>query len=163
MSTLERIRAILQRISDVSVLSFLTALIVLSIIQVLLRKLFNESLPNADGWITMMVYYIALFGAAAASFRGKHIQIEALSKFVGPVVNRIFDVLRHLVSIFVLIVLIQAALKYLEFQAGALDEFAFGIQTYWFEAMIIPAFVLMIAAIVLELFLPHREGQSSHD
>lgn len=119
-------------------------LILVGFVQVVLRKFANESIPDADLLLTMLVYYIALFGACLATYKDKHITIEIVSNFVSESTNNKLRLLSNIFSIWIMIILFFAAQDYIALQEGSLDMFMSFVPTYLVESAIIPAFAIII-------------------
>jgi TRAP-type C4-dicarboxylate transport system permease small subunit len=58
----------------------LSGLILIASTQILLRNMFSSSLPWGDGLIRLIVLWLALVGAIAASRDGKQIKIDVLTR-----------------------------------------------------------------------------------
>lgn len=124
-------------------------LISVGFIQVILRKFANSSIPDADLVLTMLVYYIALFGACLATFRDKHITIEIVSNFVSKKANEILGLCSNIFAAVIVWILFGASREYIELQEGSIDMFMSLIPTHYVEAIIIPCFGLMFFGFVL--------------
>jgi TRAP-type C4-dicarboxylate transport system permease small subunit len=114
-----------------------------------LRKFANESIPDADLLLTMLVYYIALFGACLATYSDKHITIEIVSNFVSEKTNNKLRLLSNLFSIWIMIILFFAAQDYISLQEGSLEMFMSFVPTYLVESVIVPVFGLIIFGFTL--------------
>lgn len=132
-------------------LLFIAILVLVSFLQVLLRKFFNSGIPDSEKIITMMVFYIALIGASAATLKNKHISVEVLSNFVSKKVNNVFNILSSLFAIFITFLLYYYGLEYIEGQQANMDEFIFSIKTTEAEAFMLPCFLLMLIGFILNL------------
>jgi len=60
----------------------LAALVLLGSTQILLRNVFSSSLPWGDEFVRLLVLWLALLGAIAASRDGRQIRIDLLSRVV---------------------------------------------------------------------------------
>ena len=60
----------------------LTLLLLLSSAQILLRNVFSSGLPWGDEAVRLLVLWLALFGAIAASRDGRQIRIDVLSRVI---------------------------------------------------------------------------------
>ncbi len=87
----------LRLVEDAILVSLLTAMIGLSAAQILLRNLFETGLPWADPLLRLMVLWLALAGALAATRENRHIRIDLLSRFLSGAMNRAAD---RLASVF---------------------------------------------------------------
>lgn len=65
------------------VLAFL-ALVVLAGLQILLRNVFDSGLSWIDPVLRILVLWVGMLGAVAASREDRHINIDVLSRFIPP-------------------------------------------------------------------------------
>src|SRR3974390_3247072 len=73
-------------------------------IAVLLRNLFNYSIPDWYDFGRMMLGILIFWGIAATSYRGTHITVDLVWANVGPKYKRLIDVFATLVLLFVVTV-----------------------------------------------------------
>lgn len=72
----------LHRLEDALLALFLTAMIVLAPLQIFLRIFFDRGLTWADPLIRVLVLWVGMLGAVAASRGDRHITIDALSRLL---------------------------------------------------------------------------------
>jgi TRAP-type C4-dicarboxylate transport system permease small subunit len=70
-------------------------------ISVLLRNLFNYSIPDSFDIGRLMLGILIFWGIAATSYRGTHITVDLIWGNVGPKYQRMIDVFATLVLLFV--------------------------------------------------------------
>ena len=70
-------------------------------ISVLLRNLFNYSIPDTFDNGRLMLGILIFWGIAATSYRGTHITVDLIWGNVGPKYQRLIDVFATLVLLFV--------------------------------------------------------------
>jgi TRAP-type C4-dicarboxylate transport system permease small subunit len=70
-------------------------------ISVLLRNLFNYSIPDSFDIGRLMLGILIFWGIAATSYRGAHITVDLIWANVGPKYQRAIDVFATLVLLFV--------------------------------------------------------------
>ena len=70
-------------------------------ISVLLRNLFNYSIPDSFDIGRLMLGILIFWGIAATSYRGTHITVDLIWGNVGPKYQRLIDVFATLVLLFV--------------------------------------------------------------
>ena len=70
-------------------------------ISVLLRNLFNYSIPDSFDIGRLMLGILIFWGIAATSYRGTHITVDLVWANVGPKYQRLIDVFATLVLLFV--------------------------------------------------------------
>jgi TRAP-type C4-dicarboxylate transport system permease small subunit len=73
-------------------------------IAVLLRNLFNYSIPDSFDIGRMLLGILIFWGIAATSYRGGHITVDLIWANVGPKYQRMIDVFATLVLLFVVTV-----------------------------------------------------------
>ena len=73
-------------------------------ISVLLRNLFNYSIPDSFDIGRLMLGILIFWGIAATSYRGAHITVDLIWGNVGPRYQRLIDVFATLVLLFVVTV-----------------------------------------------------------
>ena len=85
LATLERAG---RWVEDGLLVVLLTALAVLACTQIVLRNGFDIGLPWADELLRLLLLWLAMIGAVAASRDNKQIAIDVLSRFLSPGVLR---------------------------------------------------------------------------
>jgi TRAP-type C4-dicarboxylate transport system permease small subunit len=134
---LQGILRALRLAEDAILVALLTTMIGLAAAQILLRNLFETGLPWADPLLRLLVLWLALAGALAATRENKHIRIDLLSRFLSGAMNRAAD---RLASIFTALICGLLAwhggrLVWLEYQDGAT---VFADIPAWVAQVIIP-------------------------
>jgi len=71
---------------------------------VLLRNLFNYSIPDSFDFGRLLLGILIFWGIAATSYRGGHITVDLVWANVGPKYQRVIDVFATLVLLFVVTV-----------------------------------------------------------
>ncbi len=79
-----RLRKLLVRLEEGLLVVMLSAMILLASWQILTRNLFDSGLFWADPALRMMVLWLALLGAIAATRDGRHIRIDLVSRYLSP-------------------------------------------------------------------------------
>ncbi len=80
--TLELGLRALHRIEDGVLLLLLGSMVLLAPAQILLRNFFDASIAWGDPLLRLLVLWLGLFGALAASREGRHIGIDVLSRIL---------------------------------------------------------------------------------
>ncbi len=158
-----RLRRLFVVVLRSSLIFLVFTLVLVGFVQVILRKFLNSSIPDADLLLTMLVYYIALFGSGLATFKDNHITIEVVSNFVSERTNEAFKLISNLFSAWIVWILCRAAQAYIELQEGSIDLFMSLVPTHYVEAIILPTFALMsfgflLNAIINIFILADREA-----
>ncbi|XOV83077.1 MAG: TRAP transporter small permease [bacterium] len=115
----------------------LTAMIVLSASQVVLRNFFDSGLYWGDSAVRVVVLWVAMLGAMIASRRNEHIRIDIASRFVSPAFK---PHMSRFVSAFTCLVLLVFAWYSIEFVRYEYEDgtIAFGIVPAWLCEIIMP-------------------------
>lgn len=79
---LERVERWARAVENGLLVILLTLLILLASSQIVLRNVFSSSLPWGDEAVRLLVLWLALFGAIAASRDGRQIRIDVLSRLM---------------------------------------------------------------------------------
>ena len=85
----------LAQLEDLLLASMLGSMILLACTQILLRNVFDSGLTWADPLLRVMVLWLGLLGALAASRGNRHIIIDVLGPFMGPANKRRAAIVTH--------------------------------------------------------------------
>ena len=136
----------------------LTAMILLSASQVVLRNFFDSGLYWGDSAVRVVVLWVAMLGAMIASRRNEHIRIDIASRFVSP---RFKPSMSRFVSAFTCLVLLIFAWYSIEFVRYEFEDgtIAFGVVPAWLCEIIMPigAGVMALRYAILTIVPPKDE------
>ncbi|MCU7843989.1 MAG: TRAP transporter small permease [Candidatus Thiodiazotropha sp. (ex Monitilora ramsayi)] len=137
ITILERLKTLSIRMEEGLMALMLSVMILLATGQILLRNLFDTGLFWADPSLRLMVLWLALLGAIAATHDDRHIRIDLFSRFLSSRGKRISQSINDLFSAFVCAIISWHAgrLVYLEWQDGTQ---LFGSLPAWLGEIIIP-------------------------
>jgi TRAP-type C4-dicarboxylate transport system permease small subunit len=137
LTLLKSLRNLLIRLEEGLLVLMLSAMILLASWQILMRNLFDSGLFWADPALRMMVLWLALLGAIAATRDDRHIRIDLLSRFLGARGKAWVQALNDLFSSLIcgLIAWHGGRLVYIEWQDGTQ---LFGGLPAWLGESIIP-------------------------
>jgi TRAP-type C4-dicarboxylate transport system permease small subunit len=82
VSGLQRIDAFLAKAEQALIVIVLTAMLLLALLQVLLRNIWDFGLPWVDIFLRHLVLWLGIMGASLATRMNRHIRIEALPRFL---------------------------------------------------------------------------------
>lgn len=82
ISFLEQVRRILHRIEDAILVGLLSMMIGMSVIQIILRNLFESGISWSDVLVRVLVLWVGLVGAMVASRQNNHITIDILNRYL---------------------------------------------------------------------------------
>ena len=123
----------------------LAAMIVLSFLQVLLRNLFDSSLLWIDPLLRHLVLWVGLLGAALASRAGRHINVDALSRLLGPRLLRGAHTVTNVLAAVVTLLLAHACLK-LVLEERAFPRVVFLSLQIWQVQLVMPVAMLLMSS-----------------
>lgn len=86
---LTRLTVRLRQLEDLLLALLLTAMILLATSQILLRNLWDYGLTWGDPTLRLMVLWITLLGAMAATRDNNHIRIDLLTRYLPPATGRV--------------------------------------------------------------------------
>lgn len=138
MTFLKLIEKLIVRLNIILMVLSLAAMVVLGLIQVVLRNIFDSGLIWADIVIRNLVLWVGFSGAVVATSKGHHIAIGALLKFVPEGAKRVAHVL---VSIFTSVICFCLAYTSITFLLSEkeMGGVLFGKIPLWISELIIPA------------------------
>jgi len=153
---LARLIRIVTWIENGLLISLLALMVSLAGAQILFRNLLDMSILGVDQLLRLLVLWVALLGAVAASREGKHIRMDVLSRWLPERVRAATQVLTDLFTIGVCLVLAWQAVRFIRAEAGVN---AFGMLPGWVAELILPAAFALIA-LRYSLLLAHHLRQS---
>lgn len=136
--------SVVHRAEDIFLALLLSMLVFLAPLQIVLRNFFNAGWIWADPFLRVLVLWVALLGALAASRQRRQISVDVVSKFLSPRANAIVGIL---IGLFTAVVCGVVAYHSWIFVAGerAFGSKAFGDVPAWLCQSIIPFAFAMIA------------------
>ena len=131
------ILSIIYRIEDSFVVICLSSILIIAVIQIILRNIFDSGLIWGDSLLSILVLWLGLAGSIVASRQGKHINIDVLSQYV-PEKFRIY--IKKTGSIFAAVVCLLISYYSFIFVSSEFDfnEYAFAQIPVWITESIIP-------------------------
>lgn len=91
-----RLTSLLQKIEDGILVTLMLAMIGLAVSQIFLRNLFDAGIVWADPLVRVLVLWIGLIGAMAASRTDNHISIDIISRFLPAKLKRMTSLLVYI-------------------------------------------------------------------
>ena len=139
-----RALAAIHRVEDVALALLLGTIVVLAPLQIVLRNFFDAGMVWADPFLRVLVLWVALLGALAASRQNKQIAVDVVSKFLSPRAKAVVGLLTGLFTAFVCTVVAYHSWL---FVAGEREfgSMAFGAVPAWLCQSVIPFAFAMIA------------------
>lgn len=155
---LARLIRLVTWIENSLLITLLALMVSLAGIQILFRNLLDMSILGVDQLLRLLVLWIALLGAVAASREGKHIRMDVLSRWLPGRVRASTQVLTDLFTIGACLLLAWHAVRFVQSERAA-NEMVFGALPMWLAQLILPAAFALIALRYL-LLLVHHVRQS---
>jgi len=142
-------RQMLLRVEDSILVALVLMIIGMAVNQIILRNLFGTGIIWGDIMVRILVLWIGMTGAMAASRRGDHINIDILTRYLPP---QFKSVIRGFIAFLTAGISSVAAYYSFKFVAG---EYSFGEQAFagvpvWICEVIIP---LGFSVIALRYFM----------
>lgn len=133
----------LHRVEDAVLALLLTGMIGMAGGQVILRNFFDTGVAWFDPAVRVMVLWLALLGAVAATRNNEHVSVDVLSKFLPNSVTRITDRLARLFACIVCGAIAYYSALFVWEEANFPSEVFLGIPS-WVAQLVIPwAFGIM--------------------
>jgi TRAP-type C4-dicarboxylate transport system permease small subunit len=150
VSFLRRCQGAIHRVEDGILALLLTAMIVLASAQIFLRNLFDSSVSWGDPLLRIMVLWVALLGALAASRGNRQITVDVLTRLLE---GRAKSAARAVASVFAAAVcglLAFHAGRFVEMERAVGTPAVAGLPAWLFELVMPVAFGLACVRYVLE-------------
>ncbi|MFO8082760.1 MAG: TRAP transporter small permease [Desulfobacterales bacterium] len=144
LSFASKIQRWLYRIEDAVLVGLLTLMILLATIQIFLRNFMDFGLVWGDIMVRILVLWVGLIGAMAASRKGDHIKIDLISKYLTTRSSWIIKAVTDFFTAVVCLIVVLYSIKLIRFEY--IDaNMAFGNIPVWICQMIIPCSFLVMA------------------
>lgn len=153
---LNRLTARLQQLEDLLLALLLTTMILLATSQILLRNVWDYGLSWGDPTLRLMVLWITLLGAMAATRDNNHIRIDLLTRYLPAAASRIARRLTDGFTALVCTLLAWHAARFVLFEYEDGSRFL-DLLPIWPFQLIMPAGFAIIA---LRLLLSSLTGQA---
>ena len=132
-----------QFVENAALVAVLTAMIILAAAQIVLRNFMDSGFAWGDEALRLMVLWVAMLGAVAASRENRHIAIDALSRLMPEGFRPWVDVIVRAFTAAVSLVLAWYSWEFVaqsrEFEDTLLDN----LPAWWFQAILPVGFFLI--------------------
>ena len=118
-------------------------MILLAAGQIGLRNFFGSGVPWGDEALRLLVLWVAMLGAVAASRENKHISIDILSRVLPDTLQTIASSIVHAFTAFIALVLAWYSLEFVRESFDFGDTVLNGTPAWWFQ-MILPVGFLLV-------------------
>jgi TRAP-type C4-dicarboxylate transport system permease small subunit len=143
-SLLQRSLRIIHRIEDGTLVVLLCSMILLASSQIFLRNFFDFGFSWSDPLLRVMVLWLGLLGALAASRDGKHITVDALVPFIPDAAHHAVALTTQLFTILVCSIIAWHGARF-AFMDYEMQTIAFAKIPIWYFESVIPFAFGMIA------------------
>lgn len=96
MNFLRRIDKALTKAEEIVLIALLSVMVVMAFLQVVLRNLFSSGIFWADILLRHLLLWLGFLGAALATSENRHINIDALRRFLSPNIRAAVEVLTNI-------------------------------------------------------------------
>jgi TRAP-type C4-dicarboxylate transport system permease small subunit len=143
-SFLGRVEKVGKAMEDGLLVTVLSAMILLAVLQIFLRNLFDLGFIWSDELLRLLVLWLAVAGAVAASRKDRHISIAVLDRFLPESVQKI---VRILLDVFTAVVCALIAWHSLAFVRTSMEfgDTMLGNVPAWIPQIIMPVGFALIA------------------
>lgn len=142
-SWLDRADRIGRRIENALLAIGLGALMLLAAAQILLRNVFSTGIVWGDPLLRILVLWLALLGAIAASRDSKHIAIEIADRILPPALRRVVAVARSAIAAAICAVVAWYSSSFVWESREYGDTLLGDLPAWWFQIVLPVAFALM--------------------
>ena len=128
---------------DAVLVIILTALILLAASQIVMRNLFNFGFIWTDEMLRMLVLWIAVAGAVAASRTDKHINIAILDRFLPEKIKLLVKIIVHIFTAAVCGVVTWYSVQFVQMSHEFGDILMGSVPAWWLQLILPVGFGLI--------------------
>jgi len=128
---------------NVALVTLLTSMILLAVVQIVLREVFSTGVAWADELVRLMVLWLAMVGSIAACRDNRHIRIDVLSHLLPDSVVRITRMIVDVFAAAVCAVIAWQAYRYLQLEIEFEDVVLVNTPAWWVHMIMPAAFALI--------------------
>lgn len=121
----------------------LGSMIVLAFGQIVMRNFFDLGLQWGDELLRMLVLWLAVAGAVAASRSDKHINIAVLDRYLSPGVKRVVQLLVHLFTAVICFIVAWFSLQFVQTSREYGDLILGEVPAWWLQSVLPAGFGLI--------------------
>ncbi len=143
MRLLHWLDALLAKIESAILILFLSAMMLMSFLQVVLRNFFDWGFAWGDSFLRYLVFFIGLLAASLAVRDKKHIDIDALQRILSSRLKEIAAIVTNLFAATVTFFLTCASIDFINEGLKPADTMFLGLPTRYAGAVIVVCFGMM--------------------
>lgn len=159
MNQLKRLSTLLLQVEDLLLSLLLTSMILLATSQILLRNFWDYSLAWGDPSLRLMILWITLLGAMAATRENNHIRIDLFSRYLPATAQRISTLITDGFAAVICALLAWHSARFVLFEREDNAQFL-DLMPIWPLQLILPVGFGIIALRLLLNALLNRRWQS---
>jgi C4-dicarboxylate transporter, DctQ subunit len=153
MKMLKKLDLTLNKIEGVFLILMLSVMMLVAFGQVMLRNVFHTGINGADILLRHLVLWIGFLGAAIATSEERHINIDALRRFLSPRIRSAVDVLTDLFAAVICFFLMNAARVFVQSEMAD-QRMVYQDIPAWYVQVIIPiGFGLLVVHFTIRAIL----------
>ena len=142
-SLLKRLDFIGRRIEDVFLAALLTLMILLAGWQIVQRNFIGGGMSWGDELLRLMVLWIGLLGAMAASRDNRHVAIDLMLRFLPKKFKPYVQIALHLFTAIVCGMLAYYSFSFVQMEHEYQTKVLTGLPAWWFELILPLGFGMM--------------------
>ncbi|HJL61954.1 MAG TPA: TRAP transporter small permease [Pseudomonadales bacterium] len=144
MSAIREVQRILHMLEDGLLISVLTSMLLMAVVQICLRNFFDSGLLWGESFLRILLLWLAMLGAMVATRESNHIRIDVLSRYLGPMSSKAMGLVTNLFSAVICSIVAYHAFEFVQFEFED-KTIAFGNVPVWACQSIIPVGFFIIA------------------
>lgn len=153
MKILKSIDKALTRTEGIVLVTLLSVMVVMAFLQVVLRNLFSSGILWGDILLRHILLWLGFLGAAIATSENRHINIDALRRFLSPRVRSAVEVMTDLFAAFICYLLAGAGWSFVQGEMADTRMVTGGIPSWYAEIIIPIGFGLLAVHFVIRALL----------
>lgn len=156
MNVLRSIDRALTRVEGIILITLLSIMVVMSFLQVVLRNIFSSGILWADILLRHILLWLGFLGAAIATSENRHINIDALRRFLSPNIRRVMEVVTDVFAAGICFFLARASWEFVEGEIADGTTLIEGIPAWYFQIIIPVGFGLLVVHFLIRAILRSR-------
>lgn len=159
MKILKSIDRALNRAEEAVLITLLSVMVVMAFLQVVLRNLFSSGILWADILLRHILLWLGFLGAAIATSEHRHINIDALRRFLSPRVRTVVDSITDLFAAVICFLLAKASWTFVQGEIADRRMILDGIPSWCAEIIIPIGFGLLVVHFALRSLLRSKRDE----
>ncbi len=158
MKILKNIDLALTRAEGYLLIAMLSVMVVMAFLQVILRNLFSSGILWADILLRHLLLWLGFLGAAIATSENRHINIDALRRFLSPRLRSAVGVLTDMFAAAICYLLARASWTFVQGEIADRRTMIEGIPSWYAEIIMPLGFGLLVVHFVIRAILRTQPG-----